>query len=44
MTELVGITERMLPDARNVYMVTDPKQILEISAQLREGTVFDLKA
>lgn len=35
---IVALTDRMLPNARNVYMVTEPLQILGITSQLREGT------
>jgi hypothetical protein len=34
---IVNITERMLPDARNIYTIGDGNEILELASRLREG-------
>jgi hypothetical protein len=34
---IVNITERMLPDARNIYTIGDDNEILELASRLREG-------
>lgn len=33
---IVNITERMLPDARNIYTIGDGNEILELASRLRE--------
>jgi hypothetical protein len=35
---IVDITERMLPDVRNIYTIADEHEILELASRLREGT------
>lgn len=37
MAAIVNITERMLPDARNIYTIGDDNEILELASRLREG-------